>query len=62
MMDFELDDVKYVHCSICGQKVPVNVNYPVDQLTCTRCYLEKKWRNACNDGLGTDDDDELSSV
>ena len=57
MDDFTLDDVKYIHCTVCGVSVPVNVNYPVDKLTCTRCYLEKKWRNACNDGLGTDDGD-----
>ena len=43
-MDLPLDDVKYIHCAVCGQPVPVNVNYPIDQLTCTRCYLEKKWQ------------------
>ena len=44
MMDFPLDEVKYIHCTVCGQPVPVNVNYPIDQVTCTRCYLEKKWQ------------------
>ena len=45
-MDFPLDEVKHIKCTICGQDVPVNVNYPIDQVTCTRCYLEKKWQRA----------------
>ncbi len=44
MDDFTIDEVKYIKCTICGQDVPVNVNYPIDQVTCTRCYLEKKWQ------------------
>ena len=44
MDDFTLDEVKYIKCTICGKDVPVNVNYPIDQVTCTRCYLEKKWQ------------------
>ena len=46
MIDFPSDDVKHIHCTVCGQPVPVNVNYPIDQVTCTRCYLEKKWQRA----------------
>ena len=44
MDDFTVDEVKYIKCTICGKDVPVNVNYPIDQVTCTRCYLEKKWQ------------------
>ena len=36
------DDIKIVKCKMCGKDVPCNVNYPVDQITCTVCYIGLK--------------------
>ena len=43
-MDIPNDDIKYVTCDSCGQTVPCNAAYPVEQITCFRCLMEKKWR------------------
>lgn len=42
-MDDWKDEVKLVKCDMCGRDVPCNVAYPVSQITCVRCILEKKW-------------------
>ena len=38
------DEIKWVVCDTCGKDVPCNAAYPVSQITCFRCHLEKKWR------------------
>ena len=49
MFDFPLDDVKIIHCKECGIPVNVNVKYPIDQVTCKKCWfkkeLNKKWKD-----------------
>ena len=42
------DDVKWVKCDTCGKDVTCNAAYPVSQITCFRCHLEKKWRTQEN--------------
>ena len=37
-----LDDIKIIKCKMCGKDVPCNVNYPVEQITCTVCYIGLK--------------------
>ena len=41
-MDFQLDEVKIMQCKECGVDVPVNINYPIDSVTCLRCWAKKK--------------------
>ena len=41
-MDFQLDEVKVMKCKECGVDVPVNVNYPINTVTCLRCWAKKK--------------------
>ena len=41
-MDFKVDAVKIIQCKECGVDVPVNVNYPIDSVTCLRCWAKKK--------------------
>lgn len=36
------DEIKIVKCKMCGKDVPCNVNYPVDQIICTVCYISAK--------------------
>ena len=43
-MDLPNDEVKIVTCDTCGKDVTCNAAYPVSQITCFRCHLEKKWR------------------
>ena len=43
-MDLPNDEVKIVKCDMCGKDVTCNAAYPVSQITCFRCHLEKKWR------------------
>ena len=38
------DEIKIVKCDMCGKDVTCNAAYPVSQITCFRCHLEKKWR------------------
>ena len=41
-MDFQLDEVKIMKCKECGVDVPVNINYPINSVTCLRCWAKKK--------------------
>ena len=41
-MDFQLDEVKVMKCKECGVDVPVNINYPISEVTCLRCWAKKK--------------------
>ena len=41
-MNFILDDVRIMKCKECGVDVPVNVNYPISEVTCLRCWAKKK--------------------
>ena len=41
-MDFQLDEVKIMKCKECGVDVPVNINYPISEVTCLRCWAKKK--------------------
>ena len=38
-------EMKWVVCDTCGKDVPCNAAYPVSQITCFRCRIEKKWRH-----------------
>ena len=44
MIDLPDDELKYIYCTICGRSTPVNANYPINQVTCFRCHMEKKWQ------------------
>ena len=41
-MDFQLDEVKLMKCKECLIDVPVNVNYPIKEVTCLECWAKKK--------------------
>lgn len=41
-MDFQLDQVKIIKCKECLVDVPVNVNYPIESVTCQKCWAKKK--------------------
>ena len=43
------DEIKWVVCDTCGKDVPCNAAYPVSQITCFRCRIERKWRLQEND-------------
>lgn len=49
-MDFQLDEVKVIKCKECGVDVPVNINYPINSVTCLRCWAKKKAQES-KDGL-----------
>ena len=40
--EWSLDDIKIIKCNQCGKDVSVNVNYPIEQVTCQVCYISKK--------------------
>ena len=42
--EWSLDDIKIIKCNQCGKDVSVNVNYPIEQVTCQVCYVSKKMR------------------
>ena len=42
-MDLQLDQVKIMQCKECGVDVPVNVNYPITEVTCQKCWAKKKY-------------------
>ena len=44
-MDFVLPDAKILKCKECGVDVKVNVNYPIDSVTCLVCWGKKKQSN-----------------
>ena len=39
-MDFQLDS-KIMKCKECGVDVPVNINYPINSVTCLRCWSKR---------------------
>ena len=39
MEGFVPDEVKILKCKVCGTDVPVNVNYPITEVTCKLCYV-----------------------
>ena len=41
-MNFKLDDVRIMKCKECGVDVPVNVNYPIVEVTCQKCWSKQK--------------------
>ena len=43
-MEMPEAEMKWVVCDTCGKDVPCNAAYPVSQITCFRCRIEKKWR------------------
>ena len=47
-LDFQLDAVKILQCRECGVDVPVNINYPITEVTCQKCWTkqksDKKWQ------------------
>ena len=47
-LDFQLDAVKILKCRECGVDVPVNINYPITEVTCQKCWTkqksDKKWQ------------------
>jgi hypothetical protein len=42
VMNFKLDDVRVMKCKECDVEVPVNVNYPITEVTCQSCWAKKK--------------------
>ena len=42
VMNFKLDDVRVMKCKECDVEVPVNVNYPITEVTCQLCWAKKK--------------------
>ena len=41
-----LPDTRMMKCKVCNKDVPVNVNYPITEVTCTSCYhLDKAQLN-----------------
>ena len=42
VMNFKLDDVRVMRCKECDVEVPVNVNYPITEVTCQPCWAKKK--------------------
>ena len=41
-MDIKLDAVRIMQCKECGVDVPVNVNYPIIEVTCQNCWSKQK--------------------
>ena len=41
-MDIKLDAVRIMQCKECGVDVPVNVNYPITEVTCQQCWAKRK--------------------
>ena len=42
--EWSLDDIKIIKCNQCGKDVSVNINYPIEQVTCQVCYISSKMR------------------
>jgi hypothetical protein len=42
VMNFKLDDVRIMNCKKCGVEIPVNVNYPISEVTCQTCWAKQK--------------------
>ena len=47
-LDFQLDAVKILKCKVCQVETPVNINYPITEVTCQKCWTkqksDKKWQ------------------
>ncbi len=41
-MEFELHDTRIMKCKVCDTEVPVNVNYPIVEVTCQQCWAKQK--------------------
>ena len=41
-MQFELHDTRIMKCKVCDAEVPVNVNYPITEVTCQQCWAKQK--------------------
>ena len=41
-MEFELHDTRIMKCKVCDVEVPVNVNYPIIEVTCQQCWAKQK--------------------
>ena len=41
-MGFVLDQVKVIKCKECLVDVSVNINYPITEVTCLKCWEDKK--------------------
>jgi len=33
-----LSETRTMHCKVCNEPVPVNINYPIHDVTCKACY------------------------
>ena len=40
-----LDPVKFLKCKKCGVEVPVNANYPIEEVECSPRYCPKEEDN-----------------
>ena len=41
-LDFQLDAVKILKCKVCQVETPVNINYPITEVTCQKCWSKQK--------------------
>jgi len=41
-MSFKFDEVRIMKCKECSEDVPVNVNFPISEVTCLVCWAKKK--------------------
>lgn len=37
-----LADTHIMRCKVCNNKVPVNVNYPIHEVTCKECWSKQQ--------------------
>ena len=37
-----LHDTRIIKCKVCHQDTPVNINYPITEVTCISCYKALK--------------------
>ena len=45
---WSLDDTKTLKCKVCNQDVPVNINYPITEVTCIQCYRNEQTNHRSN--------------
>ena len=49
-IDDILDDMtNELTCQMCGRPTPVNIRYPITQVTCFKCRVEQVERSEKND-------------
>ena len=41
-MNIPQDKVKVLKCEVCKADTPVNSNYPITKVTCTKCWQHQK--------------------